>query len=259
MDEVISLPPCYKRNRKDCNNNRYGCVSPGSVYCRERVGKGETTVLLWGAVGVIWTFMIANHSVNGYVEPIVVAFVVFPIISLLMLIPFAYTAYRRYGQLPMWRTFVFFTFLYYILAMFLFTILPLPAITSGFCKLYQSDIMPQLQPLAVVKYIIDTVQPLTFWGIIKSFGLFQIIGNILLFLPLGVYLRYYFERSFFASLVIAFGVSFFLEMTQLTGIWHLYPCPYRLFDVDDIFTNTIGGVIGYSLMMSVEKLCRLPA
>src|SRR5215471_13329647 len=108
--------------------------------------------------------MIANHSVSEYVQPIIVALVGFPIIALLVLIPFAYTAYRRYGQLPMWRTFVFFTFLYYIVAMFLFTILPLPAITPGFCKLYRSDTIPLFQPLAIVKYIIDTVQPLTFWN-----------------------------------------------------------------------------------------------
>jgi glycopeptide antibiotics resistance protein/uncharacterized RDD family membrane protein YckC len=231
---------------------------PG-LYSAERVGKGETTFLLWRVVGVMWTFMIANHSVNGYVQPIIVAFVGFPVISLLMLIPFAYTAYRRYGQLPMWRTFVFFTFLYYIMAMFLFTILPLPAIKPGFCKLYQSDTIPQLQPLAIVKYIADTVQPLTFWSIVKSFGFFQIVGNILLFLPLGVYLRYYFERSFPTAIVVAFGVSFLLEMTQLTGIWHIYPCPYRLFDVDDILTNTIGGMVGYGFMVAVEKIRMLPA
>src|SRR5437867_189523 len=96
---------------------------PG-LYIAERVGKGERPSCCGEVVGVMETFMIAHLFVNVYVQPIVVAFVGFPIISLPMLIPFAYTAYRRYGQLPMWRTFVFFTFLYYIVAMFLFTILP---------------------------------------------------------------------------------------------------------------------------------------
>jgi glycopeptide antibiotics resistance protein len=38
-----------------------------------------------------------------------------------------------------------------------------------------------------------------------------------------------------------------VELTQLTGIWGLYPCPYRQFDVDDLILNTTGVVIGFAL------------
>lgn len=209
---------------------------------------------------MMWLSMrIAHHLVNAYMQPIIVASAGFPIISLLMLIPFAFIAYRRYGELPIWGTFIFFTFLYYLVTMFLFAILPLPAVTPGFCKLYQSETIPQLHPLAIVTYIHDTVRPLIFWNIVKSFGFFQIVGNILLFLPLGIYLRHYFGRSFRVVVVVTLGISLFLETTQLTGIWYIYPCPYRLFDVDDILTNTIGGVVGYGIMAAVENICMLPA
>ncbi|MDY4306563.1 RDD family protein [Enterococcus mundtii] len=35
------------------------------------------------------------------------------------------------------------------------------------------------------------------------------------------------------------------ELTQLTGLYFIYPRPYRLFDVNDLLTNTFGGMLGY--------------
>src|SRR5947209_5240498 len=143
-----------------------------------------------------------HHSANEYVQPLVVALLGFPVISLLVLIPFAYRAYRRYGRLPMWRTCIFFSFLYYALVVFFLTNWPFPVVTPDFCKFFRSDTNPQLDIFFIVKYLRDTVRPLTFWSIVSSFGGFQILANVLLFLPLGVYLRYYFERSFAATVLI---------------------------------------------------------
>lgn len=44
-----------------------------------------------------------------------------------------------------------------------------------------------------------------------------------------------------------FTTSLLIETTQLTGIWGIYPCAYRLFDVDDLITNTLGGILGYAM------------
>ncbi len=44
-----------------------------------------------------------------------------------------------------------------------------------------------------------------------------------------------------------FLTSLLIETTQLTGIWGIYPCAYRLFDVDDLITNTLGGILGYAM------------
>ena len=41
--------------------------------------------------------------------------------------------------------------------------------------------------------------------------------------------------------------SLFFELTQLSGLYCLYPGPYRLADIDDIIQNTTGGCIGYAL------------
>ena len=46
-------------------------------------------------------------------------------------------------------------------------------------------------------------------------------------------------------MLVCFLFSIFVEVTQLTGIYGIYKYPYRLFDVDDLMLNTLGGVIGF--------------
>ena len=40
-------------------------------------------------------------------------------------------------------------------------------------------------------------------------------------------------------------VSLFFEITQYTGIYGIYNCAYRLFDVDDLLLNSTGAFVGY--------------
>lgn len=68
---------------------------------------------------------------------------------------------------------------------------------------------------------------------------------MLLTFPFGVYLRYYFKKSWKQTVVLTFCLSLFFELTQLTGLYFIYPRSYRLFDVNDLLHNTLGGVFGY--------------
>ncbi len=36
-------------------------------------------------------------------------------------------------------------------------------------------------------------------------------------------------------------------MTQLSGLYFIYPRPYRLADVNDLINNTFGGILGYAI------------
>lgn len=47
------------------------------------------------------------------------------------------------------------------------------------------------------------------------------------------------------TIIASFCLSLFFELTQLSGLYFIYPRPYRLFDVNDLLTNTIGGTLGY--------------
>lgn len=71
--------------------------------------------------------------------------------------------------------------------------------------------------------------------------------NVLMLIPFGMYLRYYFKCSFKKTLLLTALLSLFFELTQISGLYFLYPRPYRLADIDDIIQNITGGCIGYAL------------
>jgi glycopeptide antibiotics resistance protein len=42
-------------------------------------------------------------------------------------------------------------------------------------------------------------------------------------------------------------------VAQLTGIWGLYPCAYRQFNVDDLMLNAIGVVVGFLMARGLVR------
>ena len=73
---------------------------------------------------------------------------------------------------------------------------------------------------------------------IGSSGFFNnIIGNILLFIPFGMFLRYYFKLKIISLIFITIIYSLSIETTQILI--------NRVFDIDDITLNLIGSIIGY--------------
>ena len=126
------------------------------------------------------------------------------------------------------------------------TILPLPPRDSvtpdSACLL--------LVPFDAVRRVIATAnvtlsEPSTYINLLKCWDFWQIAFNILLLLPFGVYLRYYFKRPWWQVLIFSFMYSLFFELTQLSGLYGIYKYPYRYFEVDDLICNTLGGVLGY--------------
>lgn len=68
-----------------------------------------------------------------------------------------------------------------------------------------------------------------------------IVENILMFIPFGILLRWYGVKWFLLGVPIIVGSSTMIEMMQyLTGRGRA--------EVDDILTNTIGGLIGFIVM-----------
>lgn len=84
----------------------------------------------------------------------------------------------------------------------------------------------------------------------------QLFLNIAMFIPLGLLTAGYLRWGLRASALTGFGLSLFIELSQLSGNWGLAPCPYRTFDVDDLLNNTAGTLIGACLMMLWRYLKR---
>jgi glycopeptide antibiotics resistance protein len=123
----------------------------------------------------------------------------------------------------------------------LLTFLPLPigaqAIADARAAATQDH---NVVPLSTLRFQID--------GGITPFELRQIVGNLLLFLPLGIYGPILTPRlrSLPAILLIGAGLSALIELGQLV-VATLYGFPVRVADVDDVLLNALGVLVGYLL------------
>ena len=81
-------------------------------------------------------------------------------------------------------------------------------------------------------------------GLSSDSALQQAVFNVALFVPLGAFVRYLRGTRVVAATAFGLAVSLLVELTQLTGDWFAYPCAYRVFDVDDLITNTLGALLG---------------
>jgi len=183
---------------------------------------------------------------SAYLEPIRTALLVFPVLALVLAIPALIVQYRRYGSFIFWRAFVLYTFIFYLLTAYFLIILPLPSIAS--VAKFTGPKYNLVPFMALREFLATTpfnlTHPGTWLATIEAPSFIQPVFNLVLTIPFGVYLRYYFKRPLVQVVLMTFGLSLFFELTQLSGLYGIYPRPYRLFDVDDLIVNTTGGLVG---------------
>ncbi|MCP1137029.1 VanZ family protein [Paenibacillus polysaccharolyticus] len=189
---------------------------------------------------------------SSYVFPIQTAFIIFVIASMFLLLPWLIYGYRKDGFFSWSRFAVSFSFIFFLMAAYCLVILPLPATRNNCAGHAANAVYYNLQPFMFVKDIMRETpiiwsQPSTWINMIKGRAFLQVLFNVLLLMPLGVYIRYFWQKRAFwkHAFVAGFGLSLFFEVTQLTGLYGYFSCPYRLFDVDDLMLNTSGAVIGF--------------
>ncbi len=182
-----------------------------------------------------------------YIRVVWQAVLAFPIAAAVIALPFLIHHYRKYGCMTFAHFFLSYSLVLYALCAYFLVILPLP--TREEVARMTGPTM-QLIPFSFFRDLgretgFQLAQPSTYLPALTSTFTLQFVFNIALLMPLGFYLRYYFRRKFGVSLLISLGVSLFFELTQLSGLYGMYPRAYRLFDVDDLLCNTLGGVLGY--------------
>lgn len=181
----------------------------------------------------------------AYLSKIYTGLLVFPVLAAVFTLPYAFSQYHRYGSISKFRTLIVYSFILYMLIAYFQVILPLPdrAATVGNTWRGHLNLIPFYQ---VWKYWHGRSLTLGALGAyLTSFPLWQLLLNVVLTVPFGVYLRYYFKQSFRRTALYALLLSLFYELTQLSALYWIYPGPYRYADVDDLICNTLGGVLGY--------------
>ena len=190
-----------------------------------------------------------------YIDNLNIALIIFPLAAAVFTVPYALHQYRKFGGMPLLRVVIVYSMILYMICAYCMVILPLPTEQT----LAAAAPVPQLTPFHFLVNFFEKSgfvagTPSTFWPALTSSAGFVVAFNVLLLLPLGVYLRYYFSRRWHQALVISFCVSLFFELTQLTGLYGIYPHAYRLFDVDDLLLNTLGGMCGFWIEPLLTRL-----
>lgn len=188
---------------------------------------------------------------SNFIYDIQLGFLAFPLVALLLAVPYVLYQYRRFGAISIWKTFVVFTFILYCLCAVSLIVFPLPADHSA---VVESARTPQLHPFHVIEQIRETtdfsLSDRSTWGpALRSPVVYEAIFNVMLTVPLGAYLCYLFHCRWWMALLIGMATTLLFETSQLTGLFGLYAHPYRLFDVDDLILNTTGTMLGFWLMI----------
>ena len=169
--------------------------------------------------------------------------VLFPLLALTATVPFMISQYRKHGSVSPYRYIVVFSFLLYLMMCYFLVILPLPDKNTVYSSPgYNLKLFSYLPEIARQFDFSSTDGILYF---LRHAVFLEPVLNVIMLIPFGIYLRYYYHRPFLQVFLLSFGMSLFFELTQLSGLYGIYDIPYRLFDVNDLLENTLGGVIGY--------------
>lgn len=184
-----------------------------------------------------------------YLYCIRVAICIFPLIAVLLYIPCIVFQYIKYKKLNLFKILIFYSFILYLIILYFLVILPLPT----FEEAIKMSIKGNLYPFHFIQSIMSesSFNILDFNTYFKSLFepcIYTVLLNILMMIPLGIYLRGYFKLNFGKTITITFILSLFFELTQLSRLYFIYPKPYRVFDVDDVLMNTLGGILGYLII-----------
>lgn len=175
-------------------------------------------------------------------RPFLLAVALWPFASFVLTVPLLALLYNRYNRIRPAQALVAYGTVLYFLGLLCFTMYPMPSDPAAYCAAHH--LRPQLDLLGFV-------------GDIRSDGLsavLQLVLNVAFFLPLGWLMGRVWRWRFRVALPFAFCVSLTIETLQLTGLLGLYPCSYRLFDVDDLLTNTSGAVLGFVVALVANRL-----
>ncbi|CAM3149420.1 VanZ family protein [Filibacter tadaridae] len=151
-----------------------------------------------------------------------------------------YNKFRKRTNINRYHEIGVVIFLLFMTALFSQTILTFlytgPAINHSFLNV-------NIVPFQVFKDNYFAITELNLW---QPF-IINFIGNICIFMPIGFMVPILWKKfdRFWKVSLVGFCISLFIETTQLTQ--------YRSSDIDDLWLNTLGCMIGYQVYIIVKN------
>ena len=174
-----------------------------------------------------------ERFLSGYSANFRAALAMWPLASFALTLPILAYLYHRDGRLKAASVVSTYLAVLYVLGLGCFTLYPLPSGTSGLGITY--GVPWQLNPLA----------PLADFAREGISTVPQIAFNVVFFVPLGFIAGRLLRWGFARSVALGLAASFCIEAAQGTGLFGIYPYPYRTADVDDLVYNTVGAALGW--------------
>ena len=167
-----------------------------------------------------------------------------PFIALIFALPYTVYGYVRTKIVDVWKCTYLYIFCLYFLCAYFVTWLPLPT-AETFAALKPMSELIQLVPFqSFLDIERDTLMR----------DLAIILFNVAMTMPLGYFLREFFHVSLKKTILAGFLTSLLYEITQLTGLFFIFPRAYRIFDIDDLIINTFGAYLGYVVAPLISRL-----
>ena len=181
---------------------------------------------------------------SPHIKPIIMLVAGYLIIATVLIVPRIIRQYRHSGSIKFSKKATIITLVIYLVVTYILVSLPIHSD-------YQENLAiegvgrAQLRPFEILRVFLGSSKEV--W-IVSA--MYQMFFDTLMMIPLGIY--YYVlapkeKKSVFKIAGIGFLVSLFFELSQLTGMFGLQAEPLRLFNVDDLWLNTLGTIIGYGL------------
>ncbi|WP_116949758.1 VanZ family protein [Jiangella endophytica] len=179
--------------------------------------------------------------IDAWTWPAYVAVLFGTVTFVMFFAPIVVIESRTYGRLSPLRLAGAALFAIYGMALVAYTLLPWP--DADWCAAQESP-PAQWRPFHSVDDIVGDTAGLSLMARLESAAVLQVVFNVVLFVPWGLYLRRFFGRGLGLTVLSGAAVSVLIEVTQGTGVFGLAGCVYRVADVDDVLTNTTGAAIG---------------
>ena len=193
---------------------------------------------------------------HTYIDTIKQAGIIFPPIAIAFTIPYLIYNYKKYGSIWSLRIWIIYSFILYLICTYCLIILPLPTPEKAqTLNGYHTQLIPfNFITDIISRSHVQVSNPKSYLTVINNWAFLTTIFNIFMTLPFGFYLKYYFRNNLKQVVLKTFLLSLFFELTQLSGLYFIYRGNYRLFDVDDLITNTIGGIFGFLLATILSRI-----
>ena len=136
---------------------------------------------------------------NQYIQSIREAVLFFPVVALIITLPYLIYNYRRRGSVWSLRVLIIYSFILYLLCCFFLVIWPLP--DRDYVVNLTTPTM-QLMPFTFISEIVRDGQQVTgsaievVKSVLLSQSFYQVAFNLIMFIPFGIYLKYYLTAIF---------------------------------------------------------------